>query len=520
MKKQLIILLAIIINFNILGSAFAQNIQTTWISNTFTIYQNKDISKKDMFMFFANNYKTDIPNSYKYIRVWFYDVQKWSKLEEALQKLIYLNLIDNPSRQLMPEWKISAWGFYRLSEKVFWIKIKDRETKKELLERNTTTNDLLTVRNFLQNTNIKINNYQPLNKKVLQKEAILNDVYQTLVNQYYGKDDLSKLELLDWAIEWLAKWTWDKHTVYFPPVKSESFQDALSWEYEGIGSYVDMVEPGVLKITSPIPGSPSEKAWLKGWDIVLKVDWREITRENSLLEVVKWIKWPAWTDVVLTIQRNWEIKDITVTRDKIVITDIESKKLSSRTYYIHIKTFWEKVSSEFKKSLDELKNNRNINKVIIDLRNDGGWYLDQVTEILSYFVPKGEKTAVVKYYNSTKDYTSKWYEDVDFSKYKIVILQNSWTASASEILIWTLKDYYKDITIIWEQSYWKGSVQVMKWYTDWSMLKYTIAKWFTWGSETWIDWIWITPTIELEFDFERFKKYWFDNQLEKAKNIR
>jgi carboxyl-terminal processing protease len=281
-----------------------------------------------------------------------------------------------------------------------------------------------------------------------------------------------------------------------------------------------MVEPGVLKITSPIPGSPSEKAWLKWGDIVLKVDWKEISRDNSLLEVVKWIKWPAWTDVILTIKRNWEIKDITVTRDKIIITDIESKKLNSRTYYIHIKSFWENVSREFKKSLEELKNSRNINKVIIDLRNDWGWYLDQVTEILSYFVPKWEKTAVVKYYNSSKDYISKWYEDINFSKYKIVILQNSWTASASEILIWTLKDYYKNLTIIGEQSYWKGSVQVMKWYSDGSMLKYTIAKWFTWWTETGIDWIWITPDYELEFDFEKFKKYWTDNQLNKAKTIR
>jgi C-terminal peptidase prc len=520
MKKHIAIILALLININLLNTTFAQNIQTSWISNSFTIYQNKEISKKDMFIFFANYYKSEIPSSYKYINVWFYDVKNWSKLEEALQKLIYLDLIENPNRQLKAEWKISAWWFYRLSEKVFWIKINDKETKKELLNRNTTTNDLLTVRNFLQNDNIKINNIQPLNKKILQKEAILNDVYKTLINQYYGKDNLSKLKLLDWAIEWLAKWTNDKHTVYFPPVKSESFQDALSWEYEWIWSYVDMVEPGVLKITSPIPGSPSEKAWLKWGDIVLKVDWKEISRDNSLLEVVKWIKWPAWTDVILTIKRNWEIKDVTVTRDKIIITDIESKKLNSRTYYIHIKSFWENVSREFKKSLEELKNNRNINKVIIDLRNDWGWYLDQVTEILSYFVPKWEKTAVVKYYNSSKDYISKWYEDINFSKYKIVILQNSWTASASEILIWTLKDYYKNLTIIGEQSYWKGSVQVMKWYSDGSMLKYTIAKWFTWWTETGIDWIWITPDYKLEFDFEKFKKYWTDNQLNKAKTIR
>ena len=136
--------------------------------------------------------------------------------------------------------------------------------------------------------------------------------------------------------------------------------------------------------------------------------------------------------------------------------------------------------------------------------------------MLSYFVPKWEKTAIVKYHDSEKNYLSKWYELIDFKKYKIVILQNSWTASASEILIWTLKDYYPNIKLIWENTYWKWSVQVMKNYTDWSLLKYTIAKWFTGWSETWIDWIGIKPTIELEFDLENYKKNWYDNQLDKA----
>jgi len=263
MKKQLTILLTIIISLTTPLNLYAENNIDTWPTNKFTIYQNKDISKKDMFMFFSHFFNSSIPDSYKYIKVWFNDIIKWSKLEDALQKLIYLNLIDNPNRNLFKNWKISAWWFYRLSEKIFWIKIKDNETKKELLNRNTTTNDLLIVRNFLKNDNIQIEPIQPLNKKILQKEAILNDVYKTLIYQYYWKDSLSKLDLLDGAIEWLAKWTGDKHTVYFPPIENKSFQDALSWEYEWIGSYVDMVQPWVLKITSPIPWSPSEKAWLK-----------------------------------------------------------------------------------------------------------------------------------------------------------------------------------------------------------------------------------------------------------------
>lgn len=136
--------------------------------------------------------------------------------------------------------------------------------------------------------------------------------------------------------------------------------------------------------------------------------------------------------------------------------------------------------------------------------------------MLSYFVNKWETTAVVKYHDSEKTFTSRWYDLVDFNNYKIVILQNSWTASASEILIWTLNDYFSDIEIIGEKTYWKGSVQVMKSYTDWSLLKYTIAKWFTGKTQTWIDWIWIEPTIKLELDLEKYQKNGFDNQLDKA----
>jgi len=80
--------------------------------------------------------------------------------------------------------------------------------------------------------------------------------------------------------------------------------------------------------------------------------------------------------------------------------------------------------------------------------------------------------------------------------------------------------YFPKATILWEKSYWKGSVQTIKSYSDGSSLKYTIAKWFTGKTQTWIDHIWISPDIEVKFDFENFKKTKKDNQLEKAKSIR
>lgn len=85
-------------------------------------------------------------------------------------------------------------------------------------------------------------------------------------------------------------------------------------------------------------------------------------------------------------------------------------------------------------------------------------------------------------------------------------------------MIWTLKDYYPDIKLVWEKTYWKGSVQTIRNYSDGSSLKYTVAKWFTGKTETWIDTVWISPDIELELDIDKFQNG-EDNQLEKALDL-
>lgn len=474
-----------------------------------------EVTKEKILNFFADYYTWKIPESYKYIKVNFTDVKKWSKLEESLKKLIYLNLINNPKINFLKDKELNAWSFFRLTEKVLKIKISDKETKKVLLNRKTYQSDIDSISRKLLNDNISIKKTSS-KKEINQKIAIFEDVYKTLIKWHFNKDNLDEWKIIESAIKWLTKWTDDKHTVYFPPIESQSFSDSLSWDYEWIWAYVDMEKPWSVRIVSPIPWSPSEKAWVKWWDLVIKVNWKTITEKNWLKEVITWIKWPAWTSVILTINRWWKIMDIEVIRGRIIITDIESKILNTTTYYIQIKSFWEHVSDDFKKTVLKLKDNKDINKIIIDLRNNWWGYLSEVAEILSYFIPEWEKTAIVKYHDNEKNYISRWYDLIDFKKYKIIILQNSWTASASEILIWTLKDYYSDIVLIWENTYWKWSVQVIKNYVNWSILKYTIAKWFTWRTITWIDWIWIKPTIKLEFDLDNFNKNWFDNQLDKA----
>ncbi len=512
MKKVLSILLFILI-FSI-NTAYAKQkikIDSVKINKN---YEYK-VSTEEIFNFFAEKWKTTVPSSYKYINVNYKDVEKWTKLEDSLKKLIYLDLIKNPKLNIWKNKKLNSRSFYRLSEKIFWIDIDDKKTKKQLQKTYTNKNDLQRVSNLLENETVDIYSTST-DKNVNQKIRILKDVYSTLTWLHYDKNSINESKLLDSAIKWLTSWIEDEFTVYFPPVESQTFYDSLAWNYEWIGSYVDMLKPWELKIVSPIPWSPSEKAWLMWWDQVLKVDWKEVTNINSLREVITWIKGPAGSKVILTIKRNNKIFDVEVTRAKIVLKDVEHKSINTTTYYIQIKSFWENVDKDFKWAIEEINKNKNIDKIIIDLRNNWWGYLHKVANILSYFVEKWENTAVVKYPDFEKSYTSKWYNLIDFSKYKIFILQNSGTASASEIMIGTIKDYYKDVKLIWTKTYWKWSVQAIKPYVDWSSLKYTIAKWFTWKTQTGIDWIWITPTLELEFDIEKYKNNWFDNQLDKA----
>ncbi len=483
----------------------------------------------DIISSFAS-YNPNIPKSYKYIKVNIIWVNENSDFYKNIQKLIYLDVLPNKKFKLNQNAKVSAYTLYKLAEKLYNVNLVSSSNIKYLKSRKANKNDLVYLKKVLnkieekKDENIDVEAIKITTKSnselYKQKQKIFNDVYETIKNEHYERDTISDIKLIEWATKGLAEGTWDKFTTYFPPVENKDFQQSLNWEFEWIWSYVEMEKPWILKIVSPIPGSPSEKAGLKWWDRILKADWKEILETTSLSEAISWIKWPKWTSVELTILRNWEELKIKVVRDKIVIKSVEYKKLDSKTFYIKLLIFDANIAWEFKEALTALKKERWIKKVIIDLRNNGGWYLNQVSDMLWNFVPKWLPTAVVKQKRGIQNYYSKGYDLIDFSKYKIVLLQNWWTASASEIFIGTVKDYFPKSTIIGEQSYWKGSVQTIKSYRDGSSFKYTIAHWFTGKNQIWINWIWITPDVKLEFDFEGFKKSKKDNQLEKAKSLR
>ncbi len=514
------LLVVLLITSPILGAqVMAQttiNIKVSW--ENIDINQNT-VNREEIFNYYAKFFKDEVLDSYKFITLQYKDVPFGSKLYDSLQVLVFFGLLDNKPGKVHPNKNLSAYNFYALSEKILGIELLEPNDYEKLSKRDANINDMFIITKKFEKELETLKNISG-NNELETKKIIFEDVFNTLSTQHYDKDINSKSDLLDNAIIGLTKWTNDKHTTYFPPVETKDFKENLNGEFEWIWAYVEMQEPGVFKIISPIKWSPAYKAGLKGWDRVTHVDGKEVKKENSSDEVVSWIKWPKGSQVSLTISRDWDTFDIKVTRDQIIIKDVEYELVDSNTFYINIKNFGQNVSKEFIAALNELETHNNVNKIIIDVRNNGGGYLDQVAEMLSYMVPKWEPTAVIRYLNGDKVLASSGYSIVDFNDYKIVVLQNSGTASASEILAGTIKDYYPDSVSIWEQSYGKGSVQQIKEYKDGSLLKYTVARWYTGWKERWIDWIGLTPDIELELDMEQYKEYDIDNQYNKAINLR
>lgn len=487
-------------------------------NSSFAIENTQELTREVIFQYIWKNILTSTPKSYKYIHLEFLDVQKENINYETLQKFVYYDLIENKRLKINLKLSLNSYVFFSIIEKQIGYDFVNESNIWLLKSKNTTYWDLILVHSILQT--LVINKSQSLEQIFwdTEKIKIFQDVYNTLLTEHYESINIDKNKLIYSVIEWLAKWSQDKFTTYFPPTENKNFQESLSWEFEGIWAYVDMEIPWELKIIAPLKWSPSEKIWIKSGDIIYKINDIQITKNMTLTEAVSMIKWPAGTKVILEISRWGEKLKFEVIREKIIMNDVEYKILNNSFFYIQMNIFWDKIFNQTNEAIQELKKHTEIKKIIIDLRNNPGWYLDQAVNILSLFIEKWLSVARVKYKSWDISYTSFGYDGISLDEYEVYILANSWTASASEILIWTLKDYFPKITLIWEKTYGKWSVQTIKTYSDGSSFKYTIAKWYTGKTSTWIDTIWIFPDIKIDQNIEKFKS-WIDTQLDYILNI-
>ena len=284
--------------------------------------------------------------------------------------------------------------------------------------------------------------------------------------------------------------------------QSDSFDDNLDGTYEGIGIVLQGIE-----IIEVYKNSPAEKAGLKIGDVVKKINGEEMSLENAY-DVIQNVKDNTEGVMNITVERDGKIIDKEIAINRINLPIVTSNFVdinNNRIGYIKITSFTENSFEQFNEQLVELEQKNNIQKLIIDLRDNGGGYLEQSAEIASLFIEKGKIIYSLEDKKKKNDVKDDTKEKRD---YKIVLLVNSASASASEILTAALKDNNNAI-IVGTKTFGKGKVQTTKKLDDGTILKYTSSKWLRPNGDC-IDGNGIISDYEVEQSDNK------DNQYEKA----
>lgn len=301
------------------------------------------------------------------------------------------------------------------------------------------------------------------------------EVWDSLRDNYVNGDELKEKELFYGALRGLAGATEDPYTVFMNPVVTQEFQDDLSGTFEGIGAEIGIKE-GVLTIIAPLTDMPAQQAGLKPGDKILEIN-GEDTAGMSVDQAVSKIRGEKGTQVTLHIWREgWEEpRDITITRDQIVVKSVKWEIRDDGLAVIELSHFNNDTSELFDRAVREVQSAKP-KGIILDLRSNPGGYLDTAVEVASEWVEDGK--IVSERYGDDRVNDLLPRGRARLAGYPTVVLVNGGSASASEIVAGALKDHGK-ATIIGEQTFGKGSVQELVSFGDGSSLKVTVAEWLT-----------------------------------------
>ena len=350
--------------------------------------------------------------------------------------------------------------------------------------------------------------------KVPEELEELVQVYDSISENYYHKVD--KKSLVDSAIEGMIGSLDDPYSVFLNKNESTKFNETISGEYVGIGATVSFNEDK-LEVIEVLDSSPAKKAGLKEKDIILKINGEDLTNK-SLSEITNMIRGEKNTTVSLLIKRDNKEKRIEIVREDIEIDSVESEvieKDDQKIGYLSIDTFASNSYTQFKQKLEKLEKKK-IDSLIIDVRDNPGGHLTQATGTMELFLKKGK----ILYQIEQKGKNQKMYDQTsEYRKYKVVVLTNHSSASASEILASSLKESYQAI-LVGEATYGKGTVQKAYQLSSGNTVKYTTQKWLTAKGE-WINEKGVSPDYEVSLDEEYIKNPVSenDNQLNKSLEI-
>lgn len=306
----------------------------------------------------------------------------------------------------------------------------------------------------------------------------------------------------------------DQYSAYYDKKETKELTESLDGSFSGIGAVMTQdANNGVITITRVYDDSPAKKAGIKAGDVLYRVEEKTVTGKD-LDKVVSWIKGKKGTKVNLTLLRgtNSDKIKVTATRDVINVETVKYKVLENQIGYISISEFDSVTGAQFAKALKQLQK-KNIEGLVVDLRNNPGGSLSTVCDILDSILPKG----LIVY---TKDKNGKKEEYTSDEKHRLnlpmSVLVNGQSASASEIFAGAVQDYGK-AEIIGTQTYGKGVVQNLFDLKDGTCVKLTTSEYFTPKGRN-IDGKGITPDVKIEYKYNA-KDPKADNQLDKAVSV-
>lgn len=271
----------------------------------------------------------------------------------------------------------------------------------------------------------------------------------------------------------------DPYTTFFDPEESKQFEDEISGEFGGIGVELGQKE-GLLTVIAPLKNSPAYKAGILSGDVIYKIG-DELSADMGIDSAISRIRGTPGTPVVITIVRKGlsDPKEFEIVRDIIKIPTVETKTFpEEKVFVIQLYNFSAQSSELFRQALIEFESS-GYNKLVLDLRNNPGGYLEASVQMAGWFLPKG--TLVVKEIGKTEKEVTLHNSPgpgILKDKIKMVVLVNGGSASASEILAGALSENGSAI-LAGQKTFGKGSVQELIKITPDTSLKVTVAKWYT-----------------------------------------